>query len=91
MNYEDYSMIENRNNTRYCSANINKSVKVIEQFYKSAEKIEVEIINTFCGKKLFGNFYKNFLNTAFLYFNERSKLLLENGFGTVIDQIFERI
>lgn len=84
-------MIENRNNTRDCSANIKKSVKVIEQFYKSAEKIEVEIINTFCEKKLFGNFYKNFLNTAFLYFNERSKLLLENGFGTIIDQIFERI
>lgn len=84
-------MIENRNNTRYCSANIKKSVKVIEQFYKKAEKIEVEIINAFCEKKLFGNFYKYFLNTAFLYFNEKSKLLLENGFGTIIDQIFERI
>ena len=84
-------MIENRNNTRYCSANIKKSVKVIEKFYKNADKIEIKMISTFCEKKLFGNFYKNFLNTAFLYFNERSKLLLENGFESIIDQIFERI
>lgn len=66
-------------------------MEAIEQYFKSAEKIEIEMINAFCEKKLFGNFYKNFLNTAFLYFNEKSNLLLENGFGSIINQIYERI
>lgn len=84
-------MIENRNDTGYCNANIKKSVEAIEQYFKSAEKIEIEMINAFCEKKLFGNFYKIFLNTAFLYFNEKSNLLLEKGFGNIIDQVYERI
>lgn len=84
-------MIENRNDTSYYNVNIKKSVEEIEKFHKSAEKIEIKMISTFCEKKLFGNFYKDFLNTAFLYFYEKSNLLLENGFEAIIDQIYERI
>lgn len=63
----------------------------MERYFERAADIEIEAINAFCAKKHFGNFYKIFLKAAYLYFKEKSKLLPDRGFSSVIDQLFERI
>ena len=78
-------------NQKYQSIEVKNSTKIMREYVKSALKIEVDMINVFCKKKLFGNFYKVFLKVAFLYFNERIALYPEISFESVLNQIYERV
>lgn len=78
-------------NQKYQSIEVKNSTKIMKEYVKSALKIEVDMINVFCKKKLFGNFYKVFLKVAFLYFNERIALYPEISFESVLNQIYERV
>lgn len=78
-------------NQEYIDIEIKNSTKIMAEYVKGALKIEVDIVNRFCEKKIFGNFYKVFLKSAFLYFNERIALYPEISFESVINQIYERV
>ena len=78
-------------NQEYQNIEIKNSINIMTEYVKSALKSEIDIINVFCEKKLFGNFYKVFLKAAFLYFSDRINLYPEICFESVLNQIYERI
>lgn len=84
-------MTQNRGSIKRYNVTVKKAVEVMEKYFERATEKEIEIVNTFCEGKHFGNFYKFFLNTAFLYFTEKNILLPEDGFDGIIDQVYERI
>ncbi len=84
-------MMQNKNNSSYYSGTVKKAVVGMVTYFERAAEIEIEIVNIFCEGKHFGNFYKIFLNAAFLYFTAKSNLPPEDGFDGIIDQVYERI
>ena len=66
-------------------------IDTLKKYIEKASIVENDVIDEFCQKKLFGNFYKIFLKIACIYFSEKISLYPEIDFKVMLNQIYERI
>lgn len=77
--------------TEYRTAEIKKAIETLTAITDKTSEIDIKMIDVFCRKKIFGNFYKVFFKIAITYFRLKTNLYQEISVEDMLEQIYERI